>query len=203
LQIADCKLTEVDSIGNLQSAICNLQLSLEMNSYLPREESRMTRRLPLLLAVVLVLPTTARAQLPTGDSYHGRGCAILPPVESPDKPPSHPPKLFIPYYSPLTPISVRWRPVVYIPYYCGYCPNHRVHPRRGVPYGDYGIFGPTECGYGPGVAGFGPFTGARRDEENLLHLGGNGPFYPSLTGPTDLIDVLHGGPAPAAACVPR
>jgi hypothetical protein len=37
---------------------------------------------------------------------------------------------------------------------------------------------------------FGPFTGARHDEDNLLHLGGQGPY----AGTPDIIDLIEGRP---------
>jgi len=147
----------------------------------------------IVLAAALALPLPVQAQAP---GAHGRGVAILPPAESPDAPPSHPQPPFTPYYSPLTPISSRWRPVVYVPYYPGYCAHHyQVKPCQGVPYGDGGGLGPVAPGCELGLTGYGGYTGAPRDEARLLHLGGNGPYQPV---PPDLLDAIHGGPVPAA-----
>jgi hypothetical protein len=153
-------------------------------------------------AALLALPTVALAQ--TSDdlwAYHTRGVAILPPLESPDGPGHHGSlPCFTPYYAPINPISVRWRPVVYVPYYRGYCAKHKVSPCDGVPYGDGGLFAAGELN--PAMAGYGGYSGAPRDEARLLHLGGNGPYFPSVPGAVDLIDVLQGGHGPAGSCAP-
>jgi hypothetical protein len=132
---------------------------------------------PTAFAAVLSLPLTVAAQAPTCTSPHGPGIGILPPTESPDKPSHHPKPLFIPYYSPLTPISSRWRPVQFVPYYRGYCAGHtRVDPHRGVPYGNGGVFGTSagNCQAGLADGSYGIYSGAPQDEARLLHLGGAG-----------------------------
>jgi hypothetical protein len=159
------------------------------------------RRHSVLLAA-LTVTTSMWSSAAAQAQSHGRGVAILPPAESPDAPP-HNQSVFIPYYSPLTPISTRWRPVYYVPYYPGYCSWHvRVKPTCGVPYGDPDPLHLMGNPVSPPDGTFGPYTGARTDEANLVHLGGNGPFTPSPAGPTDIIDLIRGGPAPGA-CLPR
>src|SRR5579884_2298875 len=135
-------------------------------------KTHMTRRLSLLvgslvLAARLAAPAAATAQTSDALASHGRGIAILPPVESPDAPGRCYQGRFLPWYSPVTPISVRWCPVVYIPYYRGFCPDRRINPRCGVPYGDAptpGLTGPVD----PAAAAYGGYTGAPRDEARLL-----------------------------------
>jgi hypothetical protein len=147
-------------------------------------------------AVPLVLPATARAQ---NEYYHHdtRGLGILPPVESPDGP-DHGLSTwycdkgpFIPYWSPLTPLCSRWRPICVVPYYPGLCKStaSKVPP---------GIYGGWESGPGPlpPIADYNGFNGGPRDETRLLHLGGNGPYAPTVPGALDIIDSIHGHHAP-------
>jgi hypothetical protein len=141
---------------------------------------------------------------------HGRGIAILPPIESPDMDRDglhpwwpHHYGLFVPYYgSPLTPICTRWRPIAYVPYYCGYC---RPHVRYATaPYGDAGMLPPPGIvpEGDPALTSYGPYTGAPRDEKVLLHLGGNGPYTPSHPGAIDIIDAMGGAHPPEAITPP-
>jgi hypothetical protein len=160
----------------------------------------MHRRLTLrggaaAVAALLSLAAAARADQ--------RGLAIASPLECPDVKRHHGPHAnctIIPYYSPLTPIPCRWRTVVLVPYYCGYCRPHHLRRQPGYGGGD-GLPGPG-CGIdGPGLppSDFGPFTGAPHDEQRLLHLGGNEPYVPAPTGAPDIIDMIR-GPGPAGAC---
>lgn len=157
------------------------------------------------LAGTLALPLTARAGETEKPSRPSRGIAILPPTECPDTDHPHQWKcLYTPYYSPLTPIPCRWRPVVYIPYYCGYCADVRVRPKHGAPYGVPAIpVSPDDPVYqDPGLAGYGGYAGAPQDEQRLLHLGGNGPYSPINPAVTDLIDAIHNSRGPGGACPP-
>ena len=144
----------------------------------------MTRRLSLFVgiaafAAALAAPGAANAQI-----FSKRGTAILPPAECPDGPDCYDKKgTFTPCYSPATPISVRWRTTFETPCYPGYCPN-RWH---GGQYGCCDADAPG-CAAGQG-GGYGAYSGARRDEAELLHLGGLGPCSP--TG-VDIISELEG-----------
>jgi hypothetical protein len=147
------------------------------------------------LATLLSLAATAQA--------NKRGVAIQSPVDCPDAPP-HNPNTFIPYYgSPLTPISTRWRTIVCVPYYRGYC---RPHNGRGeCRYGcnGDGLPGPGCAADGLlGAGNYGPYTGAPRDEARLLHLGGNAPYLPSQPGAMDIIDAIQGSHGPGGVCPP-
>jgi hypothetical protein len=115
-----------------------------------------------------------------------RGCAILPPLESPDCPSANgaaPNDIgthgaFYPYYSPVIPSSVRWLGHGLVPYYPGFCPKSFCHTWKcggacdGPWHGDV----PIVLEWQGGPAGtYGAYTGAPRDEAFLLHLGGGGP----------------------------
>lgn len=150
-------------------------------------------------ALAAVLSVSAAA----AGEHDVRGCAIMSPLDSPDVDSNrflcHRYGYFVPYYgSPLTPISTRWRPIVYVPYYCGYC---RPHVRYAYPpYGDGGAGLPAPgCNIGslPGVGTYGPYTRAPRDEATLLHLGGNAPYPPPVPGGNDILDGMRGGSEPA------
>ncbi len=130
-----------------------------------------------------------------------RGVAIMSPLDSPDTDQMrgffhHPYGLFVPYYgSPLTPISTRWAPVVYVPYYCGY---HRPHVRFAhVPYGWDGDGLPAPGAVPPAEltpSNYGPYSGAPHDQARLLRLSGNAPYQPSAPGAIDFIDLMQGPP---------
>lgn len=153
----------------------------------------------------LGLPSPAEGGGSDQPAKRSRGVGILPPTECPDTDHPHQWKcLFTPYYSPLTPIPCRWRPVVYIPYYCGYCPSTRVRPKHGVPYGEPGIaVHPNDPAYlDPGLSGYGGYTGAPQDEERLLHLGGNGPYQPLVPNGMDLLDAIPSHAGQRGACPP-
>ncbi len=128
----------------------------------------------MALAAVLSFPTAVAA--------NERGVAILPPLESPDGPPHHK-GTFVPYYgSPLTPISTRWRPVAYVPYYRGYCRPfvHYAH----APYGwDGGGLPPFGAELSPGIHTFGPFTGARATRPNSCTWAATAPISPPCPVP--------------------
>ena len=157
-------------------------------------------------ALALVCVSAASA----GDHHGQRGLAILPPLESPDTDNdglcfNRHFGLFVPYYgSCLTPISTRWRVIAYVPYYTGYCRRHASY--TAPPYGAVDSLLPAPGEYPEGLLaapGYGPYTGAPRDEAALLHLGGNGPYQPSVPGAIDFIDLMRGGPgAPGAPGVP-
>lgn len=159
------------------------------------------------LTMVLSLGLTAAAH---GEEV--RGCAILPPYESPDPPGFNSANGdierkggFYPYYSPLVPISVRWGYKHVVPYYTGY------HPR--------GKHGAGRCPSAPGCGSaldnglasggtlevpagtsfdYGGFTGgAGKDANQFWRMGGNGlvPYGApqSSRSRPDLIDLLQAG----------
>lgn len=117
-----------------------------------------------------------------------RGVAILSPIESPDR-----------FNRP-----VGGKTVV-TPYYVDYCPHRHHGPRVLVPGNGVGYYvhGGMHGGIHSGVevntleqTSYGNYTGASRDEQRLLHLGGGGniepPLDPSEITP-DLLDHLPSG----------
>lgn len=105
-----------------------------------------------------------------------RGIAILPPLESPDPCDA--------------PVGGRYR---YTPYYPGYAPDRRCLVLYGQTSWPEGI--PQPQYPANRLADYGAFTGARRDEANLLRLGGNSPSArrtaPPQPGSFDVIDRMH------------
>ena len=150
----------------------------------------MKRRLRLLGWIVLA---AALAQAPTVEARWcrrpapDRGVAILSPLESPDPCDS--------------PVGGTYK---IVPYYGGYLWDPCCFPPM---YGPVTSYAPTGPGLGKGAlgarpapyreAGYGGFSGASRDEANLLHLGGFGPsangYYRPHPGNGDIIDRIEGG----------
>jgi hypothetical protein len=149
-----------------------------------------------VLAAMLSPAATAGAR--AGD--HGRGCAILSPLESLDAPghsAANPDAAgckctFYPYYSPIIPISCRWRYHPLVPYYCGYC-------KRAPGCGGAALVFGTGCP-DVGLGTYGVYSGAPHDEATLLRLGGGGPLPPHAT--PDIIDLIQGRGGVDGACVP-
>ena len=125
----------------------------------------------MTLAGVAGAINVAHAAPPGTNWQECRGVAIMSPIDSPD--PCSPP--------------VGGRPQ-WVPYYTGYwrdCP-----PMNYLPPSAYWTgLSQGQGYYSPGS--YGPYTGARRDEANLLRLGatgaGNG-YYPK-SRPADFIDM--------------
>lgn len=154
----------------------------------------MFHRLPLLLglsalAVVLSVTLTSDAQGGDGTGQkRQRGLAITSPIDCPDVPGCLDRKgSFHPYYSPVIPVSCRWRIVRLVPYYPGYC----VKSRSGASWGCGGCSFDGTVAAGVGSGDYGPYSGAPTDEAYLLHLGGGGPGEgpPRTTGPADILDL--------------
>jgi hypothetical protein len=151
------------------------------------------------VATVLWLGVT----VPVHGGHQERGCAILPPYESPDPPGFNSANGdidrkggFYPYYSPLVPISVRWGYKQVIPYYPGYC-RHGKHGASGCPGAHDGApSGPMVEPTG-GRFDYGAFSGgAGQDDTRFWRMGGNGlvPYgtpQPPRSTP-DLIDMIQG-----------
>jgi hypothetical protein len=128
-----------------------------------------------------------------------RGCAILPPYESPDPPGFNSANGdigrkggFLPYYSPIVPISRRWASKQVVPYYPGYCRNGKQGCGAGC---EEGVPGGSCDGTTGSPFDYGIFTGSTgTDAAQLGRMGGNGlvpygaPQAP-LPGP-DLIDLI-------------
>jgi hypothetical protein len=186
----------------------------------------MLRQLSLLfgstaLAATLSLTAAAQEYSNGGAGGHGRGPAILTPVEDYGV---HPPGVtapgvfhrkrstYVPYYAPLspTPTFARWRPTCYFPlmpyytpYYTGYCP-HRLFSPEPPPYGFDGGWGwgprPGCDANGSGgskLGSYGPYTSVLRDDTIFWNMGGNGlvPYgapRPPHVGPPDLVDMIQG-----------
>jgi hypothetical protein len=168
----------------------------------------MLRRVVLLLqttalAVPLCLAAPASAQVTDGLGTHNRGMAICSPLESPDAP-GHGKKSwdvpFYPYYSPLVPISSRWKTTRLTPYYRGYCPGNGPDPHaacglNGAGCGSgFGPDGPKD----PRFSTYGVFTGAAQDDTRFWRMGGNGlvPYgapQPPRDRPPDIIDMIEAG----------
>ncbi len=169
-----------------------------------------------ILAAALSLATTADAGWwdPRG-LRNDYGVAILSPVDT-GLPQDRPlwgrrrhDCVYVPYYSPLTPLSVRWRTCnhrsdIYTHYYpgywaCGYRgPNLFVSggdpiagPAWACPTGGAGCAATSACGFASGD--YGTYTGAPRDEASLLRLGGSGSGTPGVHhGTPDIIDMIQG-----------
>lgn len=174
------------------------------------------RRHSLFLGLMSLAATLAVAATANADWFNLRGLrddygvAILSPVETGPPPERtfigalcHRHGVYTPYYSPLAPISVRWLPDMRrqdfcVHYYPGYWPSSE----RGI----------NGCAANPGLGGvgsraagvsdYGPYSGAPRDEQSLLRLGGNGPEGPYHNGAVDIIDMIQGNRAPAGGCRP-
>ncbi len=160
--------------------------------------------LTLALAVPLSLASPANAQVTDGLGLKNRGLAICSPLDSPDGP-GWMPKCwkvpFTPYYSPLVPISSRWKTTRLTPYYPGYWPDkHGANPYAAGGCGGTGG-GPGHGAIQPGdprFSTYGVFTGAVKDDTLLGKLGGNGlvpygaPRPPRLNSP-DIIDMIEAG----------
>src|SRR6185437_6101569 len=184
----------------------------------------MRRRLSLFfgstaLAAALSLTASAQEYSNGGPGGHGRGPAIITPVEDYGV---HPPGVtapgifhrkrdtFLPYYAPLspTPTFVRWKPTCYFPlapyytpYYMTYCP-HRLFKPEPPPYGFDGGWGPgprpdpnAKCAGGTPL-NYGVYTSVLRDDTIFWNMGGNGlvPYgtpRPPHGGPPDLVDMIQ------------
>lgn len=157
--------------------------------------------LPLLLSLGVAASAQGRDE---------RGCAILPPYESPDPPGFNSANGdidrkggFYPYYSPLVAISCRWGYKELIPYYPGYCRKSRHAPNRcgGAGCDDGVPVGAVDASTGAAFT-YGAFTGRTANDDNVFwRMGGNGlvPYGDPQSprpGP-DLIDLIQahrGGP---------
>lgn len=140
----------------------------------------------------LVVPTPARRSHAIGVDHKvpcKRGVAILSPIESPD------------FYDP--PVGGK---TIYTPYYPDFCPDRWRGPRVAIPGNGVGYLGPglgVPCptvdsieATAAGPKGYGDYSGAARNEEWLLHLGGmsTASASPKPSGsPPDLIDLLQSG----------
>ncbi len=124
----------------------------------------MLRRLSLLLgstalAATLSLSAPVQAEAPAVAGKHG---LFHKPVV-----------LVYPYYSPIVPVCKRWYRLdchgheFLVPYYCGYCWWCSPKPHFGCCPGPMDTSGFKRGAYGA-------YTGARQDEETLLHAGGKG-----------------------------
>lgn len=170
-----------------------------------------------LSTVAFLAAATARADWLDLRGLRGdEGVAILSPVET-----GPPPQgaalagcfcnfrpVYTPYYSPLTPISVRWRACrsgcgdVYVHYYPGYRPKGQRGSNLFVPGGDP-LVGPAwarpagaheaPISAACAVGDYGSYSSAPADENCLRHLGGNGPAAPCPPRNPDLIDIFQGG----------
>lgn len=136
----------------------------------------------LMAAIVMTVPSADAGQHCKRQDPN-RGVAIMSPLESPDP-------------CPAPPVGGTYCPT---PYYPGYCPDRRCPTIYGVPYTN-GHDGPGYFGNAPapyGRSDYGAFTGASRDEANLLKLGGMGPSSrvngrPYQRESVDMIDRLQG-----------
>ncbi len=142
------------------------------------------------------LAAAAQLAAPVAGGDHrdpSRGFAIASPVDSPDYPSPHAPKSWnsyhMPYYSRTTPISNRWCPTAIVPYYRGYKRNSKVSRET---YGHF-VGSPDVAGSATPSADYGLYTGAPKDEDRLLRLGGAGP-HQGHAG--DFIDIIGGTGAP-------
>jgi hypothetical protein len=166
-----------------------------------------------ILAGIPSLTAMAQEYSFSGAGAHGRGPAMLTPVESAGIHETrsgdecglfhHKKATFTPYYAPLspTPTFARWRTTHYAPHYVGYCPNRLFGPH--LPRcGSNG----SRCGFelglddhgsnGSGLGSYGPFTGAGRDDTTFWHMGGNGLVPYSVerhphSGPPDIVDAIQ------------
>jgi hypothetical protein len=152
----------------------------------------MMPRLPLICSVAALLAALALPRSAAAQVLPSRGTAILPPAECPDTPGCLERKAgtFTPCYSPLTPISTRWETTRETPYYPGFCPHFG--KGRSCCTGEAEIAG----GGGPVAGDYGTYTGGRRDEAFLRHLGATGPYVPATTDIIDAIGGHHDHPAP-------
>lgn len=171
----------------------------------------MKRRFTWLFGSSLVAVGLSIGASVQGGNPRERGCAILPPYESPDPPGFNSANGdvgkhggFFPYYSPLVPISVRWDYKKVVPYYPGYLPKGKLGsgaccpPGAGVDHvvgaecGAASLERPTGMEFDYGV-----FTGgAGQDSTRFWRMGGNGlvPYgtpQPPRAAP-DLIDRIEG-----------
>lgn len=154
----------------------------------------------LALALPLFLAYPANAQVTDGLGMKNRGCAICSPLDSPDCP-GWMPKCwkvpYWPYYSPLVPISSRWKTCRLTPYYCGYLPPKHAPDSyavggcdgTGVPLG-------AVIPGDPRFSSYGVFMGAVQNDTLFWRMGGNGlvPYCappPPRIGPPDIIDMIE------------
>lgn len=130
----------------------------------------------LTLVIAALNPGAALAQnrwtLPDPE----RGVAIMSPIDSPDPCPAY--------------VGGR---VQSVPYYPGYCPGYNCPPY--APSYVYRASRPDPALSGRDFArlprsDYGPFTGARKDEANLLRLGGMNLPHQRSNAP-DLVDALE------------
>lgn len=161
----------------------------------------MFRRLSLLLGSSAVAATLSLRAPANGQEC----CPDNAPVVLP-----HVKVLYFPYYSPVIPVCKRWYSTDWhgneflVPYYRGYtrwsprfknCPNPFAPCCPPPP--------PPGCGAGAILGTYGVYTGARHDEESLLHLGGMGFSHPSPEGaPADFIDIIKGNCGPGGFAPP-
>jgi len=177
-----------------------------------------TRTALVMLTCLCALPAQARADDDGSDagkghqSYYkwfleeleigrnrlksGRGDAISSPIDSPDQPPKHLPTKwygsFMPYYSAVIPSSTRWATNSYVPYYRGYCKSGKVsreYPYRAEPC-------PELSGSETPSDRYGAYAGAPQNEEQILRLGGEGPYQQMVP------DIIGGGALLAPETVP-
>jgi hypothetical protein len=116
-----------------------------------------------------------------------RGVATMSPLESPDPCDS--------------PVGVAYR---YTPYYQGFAIDRRCMPpmygtvsTHGVPHPSWSTGGLGQRAVPYVRGGYGSFSGASKDESNLLHLGGfglagNGSYRPYHGSSGDMIDRIEG-----------
>ncbi len=110
-----------------------------------------------------------------------------------------------PYYSPVIPICARWVKrdkygnEYLVPYYPGYIAWR--HWRKGCPnWGNCG--GPPGSGVPNPPPNYGVYTGARQDEESLLHLGGLGFSTAAPPAAPDFIEMLRASKGPGCVYPP-
>lgn len=160
--------------------------------------------------VFLAWPAAAFENGPLKSGSKKRAPAVYSPVDKPDVPhpgavgPKPGPNLgphnhgtFYPYYSPVIPVANRWRYHKYTPYYPGYC---RPWGKQPCMYGSEDCLGlGPDAVIGPGPYTYGPFTGAPRNEDVLVHLGAGGLTTPPLPPGCAPGEPITLPPAPAIA----
>jgi hypothetical protein len=172
----------------------------------------MKTHLSWLLNASAVAALSLGVTAPAHGEHNERGCAILPPWECPDPPRFNSANgdigkkgAFHPYYSPLIPISLRWRDTQLTPYYPGYCAKGKHGPADGY-CGPGAEFMTAPEGVIGSAGTYGYFTGAGRDDARFSRMGGNGlvPYgapQPPRGGAPDIIDMIEAGrPHPGRGC---
>lgn len=117
-------------------------------------------------------------------SIRDRGVAICSPIDSPD---------------PYVP-EVGGQPLC-VPYYRGFKPDAKYPSQSDMPYyyatpgysyrqPGYGYGGSSQSVYA--LRDYGYFSGARKDEANLLHMGGYNPPSNRSARP-DIVDMIQSG----------